>query len=129
MLKQRQVGMLFDLCVRAIGAARFTMVAVPIAALLVVAAVSLREGDRFAAEADPLSEAGAPVQPTVLASAFAPRFALPAAPSGVAPCCARCPKVKLTSGRTAAKEGGSFDRLPIPMAYPDLSNPCPQTEE
>lgn len=78
MLKQRQVGMLFDLCVRAIGAARFTMVAVPIAAMLVVAAVSLREGDRFAAEADPLSEAGAPVQPTVLASAFAPRFALPA---------------------------------------------------
>src|SRR5690606_641253 len=78
MLKQRQAGMLFDLCVRAIGAARFTMVAVPIAALLVVAAVSLREGDRFAAEADPLSEAGAPVQPTVLASAFAPRFTLPA---------------------------------------------------
>lgn len=78
MLKQRQVGMLFDLCVRAIGATRFTMVAVPLAALLVVAAVLLREGDRVAAEAGVFSEAGAPAQPKVLADAFAPRFALPA---------------------------------------------------
>lgn len=78
MLKQRQVGMLFDLCVRAIGATRLSMVAVPLAVLLVVAAGSLREGNRVAAEADALSEAGAPAQPTVLASAFAPRFALPA---------------------------------------------------
>lgn len=78
MLKQRQVGMLFDLCVRAIGATRFSMAAVPLAALLVVAAVSLREGDRVGAAADVLSEAGAPVQSTVFANALAPRFALPA---------------------------------------------------
>ncbi|MFO1300596.1 MAG: transglycosylase SLT domain-containing protein [Burkholderiaceae bacterium] len=78
MLKQRQVGMLFDPCVRAIGAARFSMAAVPLAALLVVAAVSLREGDRAGAAADALPGVGAPAHPAVFANAFAPRFALPA---------------------------------------------------
>lgn len=76
MLKQRQVGMSFDLWVRALGAARFWMVAIPLAVLVVASAVSLR-AVRSADDAS-LAGAEAAVRGTVFSSVFPSRAMSPA---------------------------------------------------
>ncbi|MCO5107681.1 MAG: transglycosylase SLT domain-containing protein [Burkholderiaceae bacterium] len=78
MPSQRQVGALFDLCVRAVGADRFSMVAIPLTVLLVAAALPLRDDGRVVA-ADTLSGVDAPANGAgVFANAFGPKFALQA---------------------------------------------------
>lgn len=60
MLKQRQVGILFDLFARAVGAGRYSVVAMPLVVSLIAAAVSMYEVDRPAAGAgEPMPVAAA----------------------------------------------------------------------
>ncbi|HLS56176.1 MAG TPA: transglycosylase SLT domain-containing protein [Zeimonas sp.] len=75
MLKQRQVGFNFDLWVRALGAARFWMVAIPLAVLVVASAVSLRAGGR--ADDATLEGAEAAVRGAAFTSVFPSRAVSP----------------------------------------------------
>lgn len=78
MPEQRQLGISFDSCTRAVGAMRRPALAVPIAVLLVAGALSLREGTGAAVPADALAEAAAPAHGApAFANLFAPRHALP----------------------------------------------------
>lgn len=52
MLHQRQVGILFELFVRAVGAGRYSAVAMPLIVSLIAAAVSMQDVDPVASNAD-----------------------------------------------------------------------------
>lgn len=75
MLKQRQVGILFDLFARAVGAGRYSVVAMPLVVSLIAAAVSMYEVDR------PGEDAGEPV---FLADATVADGTVPAEPAQAA---------------------------------------------
>ena len=80
MLKQRQVGEMFDSCARAIGAARRPALAVPLAMLLVAGAMStsLRGDPGASAPAEMWIDAGGAVShPPMFASLFTPRHVMP----------------------------------------------------
>lgn len=78
MLKQRQLGMLFDSCARAVGAMRRPALAVPIAVLLVAGALSLHDETGADVPDDALAGAGATAHTTpMFANLLAPRHALP----------------------------------------------------
>lgn len=80
MLKQRQVRTMFDLFARAVGAGRSPVVVLPLAALLVAATLSLRDGGRVDVATDSLGDAGVSTQLALFTSMFAPRLTLPAVP-------------------------------------------------
>lgn len=78
MLKQRQVGILFDHLVRAVGAGRFALVALPLAVLVVAPAASVHDAGVYEA-ADAVADAG----DSSLASAIRRAFPSRAASSGM----------------------------------------------
>ena len=80
MLKQRQVRTIFDQFARAVGAGRSPLAVLPLAALLVAAALSLRDGGRVDVATDALGDTGVSTQLALFASMFAPRVTLPALP-------------------------------------------------
>lgn len=111
MLKQHQLGMLFDSFARAVGARRRPALAVPIAVLLVAGAFSLRDGAGADAPAGVLAEAAVPAHGTaVFASLFAPRHALPrlALPWESAPTAAR-------DGVASPAQAQAASRVPLKL--------------
>ena len=69
---------MLDLFARAVGAGRSSVAVIPLAALLVAATLSLRDGGRVDVATDALGDASVPTQLALFASMFAPRVTLPA---------------------------------------------------